>query len=146
MHVQKENFHGYTFISQVTKPIFNPLSAYFIKWSNALKQFVGKLQRNCLSVFDHFVRLAVKGLRVFRSILNINFSWVTSSHHMRLKIPQFLVIFQLLWQIFSCFCFCFVFPFDKWSKYFDWFKKQSLHDISNLDKSNWYFSPSIDRL
>ena len=27
-----------------------------------LKQFVGKLPTNCLSVFDHFVGLALKGL------------------------------------------------------------------------------------
>ena len=32
------------------------------KWSNTLKQFVGKLPTNCLSVFDHFVGLAFKGL------------------------------------------------------------------------------------
>ena len=32
------------------------------KWSNALKQFVGNLPTNCLSVFDHFVGLALKGL------------------------------------------------------------------------------------
>ena len=37
---------------------FNPLSANFTKWSNTLKQFVGKLPTNCLSVFDHFVNLA----------------------------------------------------------------------------------------
>ena len=42
--------------------IFNPLSANFTKWSNTLKQFVGKLPRNCLSVFDHFMGLALKGL------------------------------------------------------------------------------------
>ena len=41
---------------------FNPLSANFTKWSNTLKQFVGKLPTNCLSVFDHFVGLALKGL------------------------------------------------------------------------------------
>ena len=41
---------------------FNPLSANFSKWSNTLKQFVGKLQTNCLSVFGHFVGLALKGL------------------------------------------------------------------------------------
>ena len=33
----------------------NPLSANPTKWSNTLKQFVGKLPTNCLSVFDHFV-------------------------------------------------------------------------------------------
>ena len=41
----------------------NPLSAKFIKLSNTLKQFVGKLPTNCLSMFDHFVGLALKGLK-----------------------------------------------------------------------------------
>ena len=40
----------------------NPLSANPTKWSNRLKQFVGNLLTNCLSVFDHFVGLALKGL------------------------------------------------------------------------------------
>ena len=40
-------------------PKFNPLTTNPTKWSNTLKQFVG----NCLSVFDHFVGLALKGLR-----------------------------------------------------------------------------------
>ena len=40
----------------------NPLSANFTKWSNTLKQFVGKYPTNCLSVFDRFVGLALKGL------------------------------------------------------------------------------------
>ena len=31
------------------------LNANPAKWSNTLKQFVGKLPTNCLSVFDHFV-------------------------------------------------------------------------------------------
>ena len=39
-----------------------PLSANPTKWSNTLKQFVGNLPTNCLSVFDHFVGLALKGL------------------------------------------------------------------------------------
>ena len=42
---------------------FNPLSANPEKWSNTLKQFVGSLPTNCLSVFDHFISLALKGLR-----------------------------------------------------------------------------------
>ena len=41
----------------------NPSSANFTKWSNTLKQFVDKLPTNCLSVFDDFVGLALKGLR-----------------------------------------------------------------------------------
>ena len=45
------------------KTYFNPLSASPTKWSNTLKQFVGNLATNCLSVFDHFVILALKGLR-----------------------------------------------------------------------------------
>ena len=40
----------------------NPLSANPTKWSNTLKQFVGKLPAKCLSVFDRFVGLALKGL------------------------------------------------------------------------------------
>ena len=42
----------------------NPLSANPTKWSNTLKQFVGKLSTNCLSVFDHFVELVLKALKV----------------------------------------------------------------------------------
>ena len=41
----------------------NPLSANPTKWSNTLKQFVAKLVTNCLSMFDHFVGLALKGLK-----------------------------------------------------------------------------------
>ena len=41
---------------------FYPLSANFTKWSNTLKQFVGNLPTNCLSVSDHFVGLSLKGL------------------------------------------------------------------------------------
>ena len=43
-------------------PIINPLSANPEKWSNTLKQFVGNFPTNCLSVFDHFMNLALKGL------------------------------------------------------------------------------------
>ena len=41
--------------------IINPLSVNPTKWSNTLKQFVSKLPMNCLSVFDHIVKLALKG-------------------------------------------------------------------------------------
>ena len=40
----------------------DPLNANIAKWSNTFKQFVGKLPTNCLSVFDHFVGLALKRL------------------------------------------------------------------------------------
>ena len=39
-----------------------PLSANLTKWSHTLKQFVSNLPTNCLSVFDHFVGLALKRL------------------------------------------------------------------------------------
>ena len=42
--------------------VLNPLSTSFTKWSNTLKQFVGKLPPNCMSVVDHFVGLPLKGL------------------------------------------------------------------------------------
>ena len=42
---------------------FKPLQANFTKWPNILKQFVGNLLTNCLSVFGHFVGLALKGLK-----------------------------------------------------------------------------------
>ena len=41
----------------------NSLNANFTKWSNTLKQFVGNLPTNCLSVLDHFVGLPLKGLK-----------------------------------------------------------------------------------
>ena len=44
------------------KTVFNPLSANPTKWPITLKQFVGKFPTNCLSVFDHFVKLVLKGL------------------------------------------------------------------------------------
>ena len=42
--------------------ILDSLSANPTKWSNTLKQFVGNLPTNSLSVFDHFVKFALKGL------------------------------------------------------------------------------------
>ena len=42
---------------------FNPFRANITKWSNTPKQFVGKLPKNCLSVSDHFVGLALKRWR-----------------------------------------------------------------------------------
>ena len=46
----------------------NPLSANPTKWSNTLKQFAGNLLKNCLSVFDHFVKLVFKGLMTLNSM------------------------------------------------------------------------------
>ena len=46
--------------------LLNPLSANPEKWSNTLKQIVGKLPTICLNVFDHFMNLAFKGLTMFQ--------------------------------------------------------------------------------
>ena len=46
-------------IGETYAAFLNPLSANPTKWSNTLKQFVGKLPTNCLSVFDHFVKLTL---------------------------------------------------------------------------------------
>ena len=52
----------------------NPLSANVTRWSNTLKQFVGNLPANCLSVFGHFVGLALKEIR-WKPILALFFSY-----------------------------------------------------------------------
>ena len=55
----------------------NPLCINPTKWLNTLKQFVGNLPTNCFSVFDHFVKLALKGLKSdIRNIINIR-SFIT---------------------------------------------------------------------
>ena len=51
----------------------NPLSANPTKWSNTLKKFVGKLPTNCLSLFDHFVNLALKGLSMSKLTFKLPF-------------------------------------------------------------------------
>ena len=43
----------------------NPLNANSEKWSNTLKQIVANLPMICLSVFDHFMNLALKGLNKY---------------------------------------------------------------------------------
>ena len=50
-------FHSGMFINSVNA---NPT-----KWSNILKQFVGNLPTNCLSVFDHLVRSALQRVKSF---------------------------------------------------------------------------------
>ena len=49
-------------VGKKTLPELNSLCANPTKWPNTLNKFVGKLPTNCLSVFDHFVKLALKGL------------------------------------------------------------------------------------
>ena len=53
--------------------MLNPLNANPTKWSNTLKQFVGNLPTNCLSVFDHLVNLVFKGL-INKTVILLQFS------------------------------------------------------------------------
>ena len=52
--------------------LFNLLSAKLRKWPNTLKQFVGNLPTNCLSVFGHFVGLVLKGLTEYGRFYTLN--------------------------------------------------------------------------
>ena len=63
--------------------IKNIKGASLTKWSNTLKQFVftQTLRTNRLSVFDHFVGLALKGLTV---------SCVTRYHYFLVFITQWI--------------------------------------------------------
>ena len=58
-------FKGYKIVTWSRNGIkFNPSSSNPTKWSNTLKQFVGKWPTNCLCVFDHFVGLELEGLMI----------------------------------------------------------------------------------
>ena len=61
----KPSFSIFCYHSCSSRLHINPLSANPTKWSNTLKQLVGNLPANCLSVFDHFVGLALKVLKYF---------------------------------------------------------------------------------
>ena len=72
--------------SSGTVLFFNPLNANPTKWSNIPKQFDGKLPTSCLSVFDHFVGLALKQLHgmthsksTIETHLTSNYGWSCSS-------------------------------------------------------------------
>ena len=65
-------------LSSIT--IINLLSANLKKLPNTFKQFVDNLPTNCLSVFDHFVKLALKELTLKDFMLTEFFSnrWIKS--------------------------------------------------------------------
>ena len=58
LQLTKKGHHNRHFPENFVK-ILNPLSANPTKWTNTLKQFVGKLPTNYLSVIGHFVGLAL---------------------------------------------------------------------------------------
>ena len=53
----------------------SPLSANPTKWPNTLKQLVGNLAKNFLSVFDHFVGLALKGLGINTMVIQLSYPY-----------------------------------------------------------------------
>ena len=56
----------------------NSLTINSPKWSNTLKQFIGNLPTNFLSVSDHFMGLAFKGLtNSFASYINCTSSQIS---------------------------------------------------------------------
>ena len=73
-----------------------PLSANFTKWSNILKQFVAKLPTNCLSVFDHFVGLAVKGVRINCCLMITNQSYISQLLTKNRSLKKLFCHFQYL--------------------------------------------------
>ena len=63
-------------IFYVNTYFINTLSANPTKWSDTNKQFVGNLPTNCLSMFDHFVGFALKGLTFWRvNVLGGAYIW-----------------------------------------------------------------------
>ena len=84
----------FIFVQYIVLTCINPLSANSTKWPNTLKQIVGNLPTNYLSVFDHFVELAFKGLRdLFRTLVNIYdvvfLPKVLTTEHRKLFLPKY---------------------------------------------------------
>ena len=64
-HIYYAVYHATSFCLCLLKKanLINPLSANPENWPNTLKHIVGNLPTICLSVFDHFMNLALKGLK-----------------------------------------------------------------------------------
>ena len=106
----------------------NPLSAKLTKWPNTLKQFVGNLLTNCLSVFGHFVGLGLfvwtlgSVIRVIRLIwtlkktfvLYLSVTWIMVTHWIHGN-SRILTITRITWITLFLFIpcldqFCLYFP------------------------------------
>ena len=66
--VNKDFIWGATDCYLYAKYCFNPLTASPTKWSHTLKQFVGCC-REIICMFDHFIGLALKWLRIISLFL-----------------------------------------------------------------------------
>ena len=78
--------------------IFNPLSANPTKWSNTPKQFVSNLGTNCLSVFDHFVKLALKRLMLKRKPVKWQYWLLSWCHFQILEFGENFLYFIICWH------------------------------------------------
>ena len=71
----------------------SPLSANPTKWSNTLNQF-GRLPTICLSIFDHFVGLVLKGLGLrLRKLVFVTVSIISIS------IYHISGFWEIFWQL-----------------------------------------------
>ena len=61
-YMWKDSFSGIMNRCIAISIVLSPLSVNPTKWLNTLKQFVDFCRRICLSVFDHLVGFALKGL------------------------------------------------------------------------------------
>ena len=135
--------------------MINPLSANPTKWWNTLKQFFGETIRrqkpaNCLSVFDQFVILALKGLMkcTMEKLLQIcrpttcNFNikwtpshavfanseiWLTHFFPKHLSPLAFVYFNKILWK-----SFCDGDLTDQWRQFQRWVKKPLSYQKKNL--------------
>ena len=103
LHVQGSRKKQLNFMNRKFSVIysFNPLSANLTKWSNTLKQLVGKLPTDCLSVFAHFVKLALKGLirKTPKQRPKQRLSFLSRVFDQKEKLDQFSSIFLFyLWK------------------------------------------------
>ena len=74
------NIHIKGAIKLAINKYISTLSANPTKWSNTLKQFVGKLPTNCLSVFGHFVKLTLKGLASNLVFSTVKYLFILLTH------------------------------------------------------------------
>ena len=81
---------------------FDPLSAIPTKWSNTLKQFVSNLPMNCLSVFDHFVKLALKGLRGIHGKFDICHTDYNIHSKLRIFPSKFIIHVSMTFKLSKC--------------------------------------------
>ena len=110
----------------------NPLSTNLTKRSNALKKFIGCLPKNCLSVFDHFVLLALKGLRIKQGV-NLISIFDTPNNVSRLRYYMFSLSNQQLSVVIWGFSWG---PKTETCKSF--LKKLKLNFFTKCQLSRWY--------